>query len=88
MNTKSVSTEPEGNAINTLLCLVLSDKGKNFEGKKLTEDNLNVNTMVKWRANFYKTGNRYKHLVELLDVDNKFIRTVSMAHICLVKNEA
>lgn len=63
----------------------LSEKGKNWKGEKLTEDNLSSRVIVKWRSKYYETGNRYHHLTELYDSKGKFIRVASMNHIYLVK---
>ena len=54
--------------------------------KILNEDNLKGNQLVNFRNKQFKTGNRYHDQVELYD-EGKFVRTVKMKHITIVKNE-
>lgn len=61
----------------------ISEKGKNFDGEKLTEDNLMADTKIIWRNKIYKTGNRYHNYVDLYH-NNIFIRAVNMNHIYLL----
>ena len=65
---------------------IFSNKGKDWNDKKLNEDNLLSNQLVKWRNYLYKTGNRYHEYVELYDVlGNEFVRTVNISYVYLCK---
>ena len=61
-----------------------SDKGYDFNGNKLNEDNLYSGTQVLWKGNFYTTGNRKDDDVELF-TGRLFDRTVKMKKIRLIK---
>jgi hypothetical protein len=66
--------------------MTLSEKGLNFQGEKISEDNLMSGILVLWRKKQYITGNRRHYLVELYK-DNKFIRVVSTKHLQLIQDE-
>lgn len=63
-----------------------SEKGKNWNGEELTEDNLLSNVLVLWNDCLYKTGNRYHRNVELCDSEGEFIRQTDIREIRLVHN--
>ena len=79
--------ETSGYVTNSSECIILSEIGKDWEGKELNEDNLS--SIVMWRNYFYKTGNRRHNLVELYRVnkDNEFVRIVDVCSIRLCKNK-
>ena len=62
----------------------ISKKGRNFNGDKLSEQNINGNALVVWKKNIYLVGNRRNFLVELLNADGKFIRTVHTEDVKLI----
>jgi len=64
--------------------IVLSKKGRNFEGRKLTENNINAGVTVFWDGSFFETGNRMYDLIELYK-DGEFIITINIRHVRLVK---
>ena len=63
--------------------IIVSKRGRNFEGSKLTEDNLKPHTIILYDSQFYETGQAHYSLVELYQTD-KFICTVNMCQIRLV----
>jgi len=67
-----------------MLATVYSQKGKDFEGRKLNENTLNSDVSVIWRNKEYKIGNRRNNLVELW-WNNEFIRIVSTSYIRLAR---
>jgi hypothetical protein len=61
-----------------------SDTGKNFEGEKLTEENLKANQLVTWNDWIFLTGNRHNGKVELYK-DELFFKTVAISRVSLLK---
>lgn len=59
----------------------VSEKGKDFSGNQLNEDN--CLGLVMYRNDIYETGNRKHDQIELFR-DHKFIRVVTMKHLRLV----
>ena len=63
-----------------------SKMGKDWQGNKLDENYQFGNTLIQYKGRVYSTGNRYHDLIELFN-NGKFVVTVPMQHICLVKEE-
>lgn len=66
--------------------IILSKKGFDFKGNKLSEESLHSGVKVYCDGNLYITGNRYHDLVELYFC-GKLYKYVSMKNISLVKNK-
>lgn len=62
-----------------------SRKGKDFHGKKLTE-NSKLTDFVQYKGNIYETGNRYHDLVELYK-DAVLFYNVYLKDIRLIRNK-
>lgn len=69
--------------------ITMSDKGKNFDGEKLDEDNLLSGQTVIWNLHIFYTGNRKNDYVDLHVTKDlgeaTFFRCVPMSGIRLVK---
>jgi hypothetical protein len=66
--------------------MILSEKGKDWDGEPLNEDTLNAGVLVCFKGVVYSTGNRYHGWVELYQ-DKKLIWTVMYKAINLVKHD-
>ena len=82
MKTKEIA----GYVSNGAEFIILSDKGKNWNGKKLNENNLLAGQLILWRNKFYTTGNRYHELVELYN-NKEVMRIVNINSIRLCREK-
>jgi hypothetical protein len=64
---------------------MLSEMGKDFDGRPLDEDTLNAGVDVVWKNQLYTTGNRHHSFVELWS-GKKFKRTIKADCIQLIKS--
>ena len=64
--------------------IIISKKGRNYSGEKLTEHNLMGNVLVIYRGNIYVTRNRLGCSVSLCNADGGFFRNVEMKNVKLI----
>lgn len=65
--------------------LIISERGKDFKGNNLNENNVGGGQLVIWKGKLYITGNRRHFAVELYDFWKAFVMTVDARNIYLVK---
>jgi len=65
----------------------LSERGKDFRGKELSEDNLHGFQFVLYKSKIYITGNRRNTQTELYDICGNFVMTINNMAIRLVRNK-
>lgn len=69
------------------LKLIISEKGKHFNGKPLSEQNVLGGQQILYKDKLYYTGNRKHNLVELWQ-DGKLFKTVNLKKciLCFIEN--